>query len=41
MDIKHWAGVFLSILVVMAIANRSNITTTLSNTMPKTTPPLP
>ena len=41
MEIKHWIGVIATILIVISVANRSNIATTVTNTMPKTTPPLP
>lgn len=41
MEIKHWLGVIITILAVVAVANRSAIATTITNTMPKTTPPLP
>ena len=41
MNWKHYLGVAVTIIVVMAIINRSAMGTTLTNTAPKSTPPLP
>ena len=40
-DLKHWAITIGVILVVVAIANRSSMLLTLTNTAPLSKPPLP